>query len=65
MRIKASDILENIDAVLERIGAGMRMQASVKRAAAHAHKAANPRQSYSRASSTPRTGPKRTPNARD
>ena len=65
MRIKASDILENIDAVLERIGAGMRMQAATKRAAAHAHKAANPRQSYSRASSTPRTGPKRTPNARD
>ncbi|HTM94344.1 MAG TPA: DUF559 domain-containing protein, partial [Croceibacterium sp.] len=57
MRVKASDVLENIDEVLERIGAGMRMQAANKRAAAQAHRAANPRQNYSR--------PKRRDNARD
>jgi very-short-patch-repair endonuclease len=57
MRIKASDILANIDEVLERIGAGMRMQRDVKRAAAQAHRAANPRQNYSR--------PKRPSNARN
>ena len=57
MRIKASDVLENIDEVLERIGAGMRMQRDVKREAAQAHRAANPRQNYSR--------PKRSTTARD
>jgi very-short-patch-repair endonuclease len=48
MRIKASDVLENIDEVLERIGAGMRMQREVKQAAARAHRQANPNQHYSR-----------------
>jgi very-short-patch-repair endonuclease len=48
MRIKASDILEDIDAVLERIGAGMRLQRASKQAAAHAHREANPNQHYSR-----------------
>ena len=48
MRIKASDVLDNIEPVLARITAGMRMRMADKREAAHAHKAANPRQSYSR-----------------
>jgi very-short-patch-repair endonuclease len=48
MRIKAADILENIDEVLQRITAGMRMRIADRLEAARAHKAANPRQSYSR-----------------
>lgn len=59
MRIKAADVLENIDDVLARITAGMRMRIGDKREAAQAHKAANPRQSYSR----PR--PERPNNAQD
>lgn len=59
MRIKASDILENIDDVLARITAGMRLRIADKREAAHAHKAANPRQSYSR------TGGRERPEGRD
>jgi very-short-patch-repair endonuclease len=57
MRIKATDILENLDEVLLRITAGMRQRIENKREAAHAHKAANPRLAYSR--------PKRPTNARD
>ena len=49
MRIKASDILENMDDVLARITAGMRMRMADKKDAARAHAAANPRQDYSRA----------------
>ena len=49
MRIKAADILENIDEVLARITAGMRMRMADKKDAARAHAAANPRQDYSRA----------------
>lgn len=37
MRIKASDILENMDAVLERITAGMRMRIADKREARREH----------------------------
>ncbi|KUO55463.1 MAG: hypothetical protein APF78_10785 [Sphingomonadales bacterium BRH_c3] len=48
MRIKAADILENMDDVLARITAGMRIRIADKRDAARAHKEANPRQSYSR-----------------
>ena len=48
MRIKAADILENIDEVLARITAGMRMRIADKKEAARAHAAANPRQDYSR-----------------
>jgi len=59
MRIKAADILADIDAVLQRITAGMRMRIADKLEAARAHKAANPRQSYSR----PR--PERNDNARN
>src|SRR3569833_593827 len=50
MRIKAADILENMDEVLARITAGMRVRIADKREAAQAHKAANPRQNYSRPS---------------
>ncbi len=48
MRIKAVDILEDIDAVLQRITAGMRMRISDKKEAARAHREANPNQDYSR-----------------
>ena len=48
MRIKAADILENLDEVLPRITAGMRLRIADKRQAAQAHKAANPNQHYSR-----------------
>ncbi|MEO1731062.1 MAG: DUF559 domain-containing protein [Pseudomonadota bacterium] len=37
MRIKASDIIENMDAVLQRITAGMRMRIDDKQAARRAH----------------------------
>ncbi|HWK41076.1 MAG TPA: DUF559 domain-containing protein [Croceibacterium sp.] len=48
MRIKAADILENIDDVLARITAGMRLRISDKKEAARAHREANPNQHYSR-----------------
>lgn len=48
MRIKAADILENMDAVLARITAGMRLRMADKKEAARAHKEANPNQHYSR-----------------
>ena len=48
MRIKAADILENIDDVLARITAGMRLRIADKKEAARAHAAANPNQHYSR-----------------
>lgn len=46
MRIKAEDILENMDDVLERITLGMRMRIGDKREAARAHREANPKQDY-------------------
>lgn len=49
MRLKASDILENMDAVLERITAGMRLRIGDKKDAARAHREANPKQDYARA----------------
>lgn len=48
MRIKAADILENMDAVLARITAGMRLRMADKKEAARVHKEANPNQHYSR-----------------
>ena len=48
MRIKAADVLENIDEVLARITAGMRMRIADKKEAARAHREANPNQHYSR-----------------
>ena len=48
MRIKAADVLENIDEVLARITAGMRMRMADKKDAARAHREANPNQHYSR-----------------
>ena len=48
MRSKAADILANMDDVLARITAGMRVRIADKREAAQAHKVANPRQNYSR-----------------
>jgi very-short-patch-repair endonuclease len=48
MHIKAADILDNIDEVLARITAGMRMRMADRKDAARAHAEANPRQDYSR-----------------
>ena len=48
MRIAAKDILENMDAVLERITLGMRSRIGDKKEKARAHAAANPNQHYSR-----------------
>ena len=48
MRIKAADILDDMDAVLQRITAGMRMRIGDKKEAARAHREANPNQDYSR-----------------
>jgi very-short-patch-repair endonuclease len=48
MRIKAADILANIDEVLPRITAGMRQRIADKKDAARAHREANPNQNYSR-----------------
>ena len=48
MHIKAADVLENIDDVLARITAGMRLRMSDKKDAARAHAQANPKQDYSR-----------------
>nr|WP_277754061.1 DUF559 domain-containing protein [Porphyrobacter sp. GA68] len=48
MRLKASDILTDIDAVLARITAGMRLRIADKKEAARAHREANPRQTYNR-----------------
>ena len=49
MRIAASDILTDIDAVLKRLTQVMRERIAEKKEAARAHKAANPRQTYDRA----------------
>lgn len=48
MRIRAADILENIDDVLARITAGMRARIADKKETARAHREANPNQHYSR-----------------
>ena len=48
MRIKAADILENMDDVLARITAGMRLRIADRRDAARAHREATPNQHYSR-----------------
>lgn len=48
MRIAAADILTDIDAVLGRLTTVMRDRIAERKAAARAHKAANPNQSYDR-----------------
>ncbi len=48
MRIAANDILDDIDAVLQRLTVVMRERLAERKAAARAHKAANPNQSYDR-----------------
>jgi very-short-patch-repair endonuclease len=48
MRIAAADILTDIDAVLQRLTLAMRERIAAKKEAARAHKAANPKQTYSR-----------------
>ena len=61
MRIKAADILGNIDEVLARITAGMRVRMADRKDAARAHREANPNQHYER----PNRAPRRNPNAQD
>lgn len=63
MRIKAADILENIDDVLARITAGMRLRIADKKEAARAHREANPNQHYSRPNRS--APPHRKTNAQD
>ena len=53
MRIKAADILGNIDDVLARITAGMRLRIGDRKDAARAHAQANPKQDYSRPNRAP------------
>jgi very-short-patch-repair endonuclease len=48
MRIAAKDILEDIDAVLKQLTQVMRDRIEERKAAARAHKAANPKQTYER-----------------
>lgn len=48
MRIAAKDILENLDEVLKQLTLVMRERIEERKAAARAHKAANPKQTYSR-----------------
>lgn len=48
MRIAASDVLTDMDAVLARITAGMRLRIADKKEKARAHREANPNQHYSR-----------------
>ncbi len=48
MRIAASDILDDIDAVLKQLTQVMRDRIEERKTAARAHKAANPKQTYSR-----------------
>ena len=54
MRIKASDILENMDDVLARITAGMRLRIADRKEAARAHRETNPNQHYERPNRKPR-----------
>ena len=54
MRIKAADILDNIDEVLARVTTGMRLRIADKKDAARAHREANPNQNYSRPNRAPR-----------
>jgi very-short-patch-repair endonuclease len=54
MRIKAADILADIDEVLARITAGMRARIADKKDAARAHREANPNQNYERPNRKPR-----------
>ncbi len=48
MRIKAADILDEVEDVLARITAGMRLRIADKKEAARAHREANPNQHYER-----------------
>ncbi|MGX7927606.1 endonuclease domain-containing protein [Tsuneonella sp. HG094] len=48
MRIAAADVLDNMDAVLARITAGMRMRIADKKTRAREHAAQNPNQDWSR-----------------
>ena len=51
MRIAAADVLADMDAVLARITAGMRMRIADKKTRAREHAAANPNQDWSRPNS--------------
>jgi very-short-patch-repair endonuclease len=62
MHIKAADVLENMDGVLQRITAGMRMRIEDKKAARRKHDVENPRQTKPRydrdGNGPPRRGPR-------
>ena len=65
MRIKAEDILDNMDDVLERITLGMRMRIGDKKDAARAHREANPRQDYHQRRDENRGGADRSRNSNE
>ena len=56
MRIAANDVLNDMDAVIARITAGMRLRIADKKEVARAHKEANPNQHYSRPKPRPEGG---------
>ena len=61
MWIAAADILADMDAVLARVTAGMRLRIADRKGKARAHFEANPKQHYSRPNRT--AGPRRNDNA--
>ncbi|WP_347302530.1 DUF559 domain-containing protein [Croceibacterium sp. TMG7-5b_MA50] len=65
MHLKAEEILTDLDAVLPRIAAGMRMRIGDKQSARRAHHQANPNQTSGRTYRGPRKNTDRTPNARN
>jgi very-short-patch-repair endonuclease len=54
MHLKAADVLDNIDEVLARITAGMRLRIADRKEAARAHREDNPRQDNARPNRKPR-----------
>jgi len=68
MRLKAADILADIDAVLARITAGMRLRIADRQSSRHRHHASNPRQTAPRGAGRAPSGatrPTRNRNAQD
>ena len=64
MHLQAADILTDMDALLPRIAAGMRMRIGDKQVARRTHFRANPNQTSGRTHDGPRKTD-RTPNARN
>ncbi len=65
MRVAASEVLTDIDAVLQRLTIAMRERMADKKQAARAHKAANPNQGYDRPKPRPDAKGDRKPRGED